>query len=118
MRFLFIKLAFAITFIVIAFNALGEFGTGIETLKLSDFFSVILLVMIPGINRNFTSPRENLKRSQLYFKVFKYLKHLDKNNKLEAIVKLDIDDNSSESDNEDDNDVVNANQENQNTVQS
>ena len=65
--FLFIKLVFAIMFIVIAFNALEESGTGIETVKLSDFFYVILLVMIPGIIRNFTGPRENLRRSQLYF---------------------------------------------------
>ena len=105
--YLFIKLAFTITFIVIAFNALGEFGTGIETLKVSDFFSVILLVMIPGIIRNFNGQRQNLRRSQLYFKVFKYLKRLDKKNKLESMVKLDIDESSSDSEEEEDNGVLN-----------
>ena len=106
--FLFIKLIFTIMLIVIAFNALEESGTGIETLKLSDYFSVILLVMIPGIIRNFTGPRENLRRSQVYFKVFKYLKKLDKNKHLEAMVKFDIDESCSDSEEDDDNAVNNG----------
>ena len=71
--------------------------------------------MIPGIIRNFAAPRENLRRSQLYFKVFKYLKHLDKKNKLETMVKLDIDDSSSDSNDEDDNGVVTTETVDQNT---
>ena len=71
--FLFLKVAFATACIVISFNALEESGTGIETLKLSDLFSVILLVMIPGIFHHLTKHRKNLQRKDLYFKVFRYL---------------------------------------------
>ena len=87
--FLLLKVAFATACIVIAFNALEESGTGIETLKLSDLFSVILLVMIPGIFHHLTKHRKNLQRKDLYFKVFRYLKVLDRNQKLQDLVEYD-----------------------------
>ena len=92
--FLFLKVAFATACIVIAFNALEESGTGIETLKLSDLFSVILLVMIPGIFHHLTKHRKNLQRKELYFKVFRYLKVLDRNQKLQDLVEYDTWDTS------------------------
>ena len=92
--FLFLKVAFATACIVIAFNALEESGTGIETLKLSDLFSVILLVMIPGIFHHLTKHRKNLQRKDLYFKVFRYLKVLDRTQKLQDLVEYDTWDTS------------------------
>ena len=105
--FLFIKLAFTGMCLIIAFNALEEAGTNIATLKLSDFFSVILLVMIPGIFRYFTEPREKLRKKFLYFEVFKYLKKLDRNNELEGLVKWDSWSPDVESSDDDDNNSVN-----------
>ena len=92
--FLFLKVAFATACIVIAFNALEESGTGIENIRLSDLFSVILLVMIPGIFHHLTKHRKNLQRKDLYFKVFRYLKVLDRTQKLQDLVEYDTWDTS------------------------
>ena len=108
--FLFIKVAFAAACIVISFNALEESGTSIESLKLSEFFSVILLVMIPGIFRYFAKPREDLRQKILFFHVFKYLKKLDRKNKLEDLIEWDKwNSNSDSSDSEQDLNVAENN---------